>query len=178
MYNHYMKEKKSITYFSKGFTLIELLVVVAIIGILATVVLASLGSARERARSAKAQSEINQMRTIMVAAQINTNRTLGQITGRFGSGDPCSTDIDSSACITQWEVAIDSLVNAEDPSQSSGSALYRDPWGAPYVLDENEGEGGVNDCRVNTLLSAGPNRTVDGGGDDIILIIPANRCTN
>lgn len=176
-----MKEKISIKYSkysSPGFTLIELLVVVAIIGILATVVLASLGAARGRARSATAQSEINQMRTTMVAAQINTNLTLGQITGRFGSGDPCSTDIDGSACITQWEFAIDALVIAADPTQSSGSALYRDPWGSPYVLDENEGELGNADCRVNTLLSAGPNRSVDGGGDDIIFIIPANRCTN
>jgi len=66
---------------NKGFTLIELLVVIAIIGILASVVLASLTSARIKGKVAALESTMSSMRA---AAEI------GVANGRYVK-DICST---------------------------------------------------------------------------------------
>jgi len=54
-----------ITTNKEGFTLIELLVVIAIISLLASVVLGSLNSARDRAVSVKAVAQVNQIATAL-----------------------------------------------------------------------------------------------------------------
>jgi prepilin-type N-terminal cleavage/methylation domain-containing protein len=58
---------------ARGFTLIELLVVIAIIGVLSSVVLASLNSARNKAVDAKKKQELREMITAVERYYIDTN---------------------------------------------------------------------------------------------------------
>jgi type II secretion system protein G len=72
----------------RGFTLIELLVVVAIIGVLSSVVLASLNVARQKARASKAVSELGELRTAIETYQID-NGTYPASSGAWGGLYTC-----------------------------------------------------------------------------------------
>lgn len=76
--------------YTKGFTLIELLVVIAIIGILSSVVLVSLNSARSKGNDAKVQSELGQIRAAAELVYSNTGSS-------YGSADPASVNCPNTA---------------------------------------------------------------------------------
>lgn len=65
---------------NKGFTLIELLVVVSLLGVLATLVIANLNSARERARDATRKSDLRNIQTAL-RLYYNDNGTYPQSSG-------------------------------------------------------------------------------------------------
>jgi prepilin-type N-terminal cleavage/methylation domain-containing protein len=66
--------------FTRGFTLIELLVVIAIIGILASVVLVSLQSARKKGNDSRVMAGVQQLR-IQLEANYSASNTYPDLTG-------------------------------------------------------------------------------------------------
>jgi len=85
------------TLHQKGFTLIELLVVIAIIGILASVVLASLNSARDKGADAATKSNLNNARAQAELFYDNNNRTYTNVCTVAGGIAPMLAGALSSA---------------------------------------------------------------------------------
>jgi len=85
---------------SKGFTLIELLVVVAIIGILATIILSSLSSARESARDAKRLSDIKTMQNALEIYHLENGRYPSSAT--LARGIPNSDPHNATSSNDSW----------------------------------------------------------------------------
>ena len=143
----------------RAFTLIELLVVIVIIGILATISVAQFNSYQERAREAFAQAEMQELQKSLILARIDSQKYLKDISGdgcTYCVGGCVNNDLrnvpDTNACYLGWKRFLDDFM---EESGIELSGFYRDPWGSPYLLDENEHEQSWNLCRKDRIRSAG-----------------------
>jgi len=170
----------TLTLFSKGtqgFTLIELLVSVAIITLLASVILAGLNDARVRAEYTAAQQELVQLSKAIVYAQVDSGNRIQMITGSGCSACQCAAGADlrdiaeSSPCYAQWENALEDIIAAGSGVADGLEEAVRDPWGSPYLLDENEGEIPGDFCRADTIRSAGEDG-IRNNSDDFAITLP------
>ena len=101
---------------SSGFTLIELLVVIAIIGLLASVVLASLNTARDKGAAASIKANINNAR---VQAELYYDNNTNSYAGVCGAGT------------AQTGPGIQNMINAADSANGGvGTAACHSSAGA------------------------------------------------
>lgn len=135
---------------NKGFTLIELLVVIAIIGILSSVVLASLNTARTKAKDAKRLSDMKQIQLALEFYYDSNNQYPGPVSS-YGEGSTCggwdTSRLDSDG---DGRPFIEPLIDGKffsivptDPLDSSGTSCggydyYRYSAGS-YGCDSSKG---------------------------------------
>lgn len=130
-----------------GFTLIELLVVIAIIGLLSSVVLASLSTARMRGRDVRKQADFRQISTALFLYQDKYNA----LPPNYVSGTQVC---DGGPNQSQYDQLMGLMVTEGFLSQ-----IPRSPGGGTYCY-YNYGAGNAIGGLLVTTMEAAPNTTM------------------
>lgn len=135
----------------KGFTLIELLVVIAIIGLLSTLAVVALGSARQKARDSKRLSDLKQVQTALeLYFTDNNSYPIAAVAVELGTtGYTClgSSGFSGSCTGTVYM----GLVPAE-PSPASGGYMYTGSTTSYSITATLEGT--INDLGPGTVTAS------------------------
>jgi prepilin-type N-terminal cleavage/methylation domain-containing protein len=146
-----------------GFTLIELLVVVAIIGVLSSVILASLNAARAKARDARRISDFEQIRTALNLYASDNSGSFPSAGGYYTSWSGCgSSDWQTLATILHPYISTLPL----DPSGHAAGCPAPDAYWYAYLPNFHSGsissgDGAEGTCLGKTILFLD---STEGGG--------------